>query len=106
MKRRKFTTGVYWCFYSVSTSLGYTAKQREKTAKNKHKTLLQFSLESDIYMVSFRYTHSEKSIQATTNPLQFLQIRGGEHTRENNHKLQTTFWDNISKNYICRIYTL
>ena len=33
-ERRKLTTGVYWCFYSVSTSLGNTAKQqREKTEK-------------------------------------------------------------------------
>ena len=29
-ERLKFTTGVYWCFCSVSTSSGNTAKQREK----------------------------------------------------------------------------
>ena len=106
MKRRRFTTDVYWCFCSVSISSGHTAKQRDKTAKNKHKAWLQFPLKSDIYIVSFRYTHSEKSIQVTTKPLHFSQVRGCEHTRENNHKLQTTFGDNLSKIYICRIYAL
>ena len=79
----------------------------KKTAKNKHKNLVTiFRLKSDIYIASFRYTHSEKSIQVTTKPLQFSQVRGCEHTRENNYKLQTTFLDNISKIYICRIYYL
>ena len=100
MKRRKFATDVYWCFCSVSTSSANTAKQREKTAKNKHKIWIPFSLKSDIYIVSFRYTHSEKSIQVATKPLQFSQVRGCEHTRENNSQIT----DNVSREYIKNLY--
>ena len=76
-ERRKLTTGVYWCFYSVSTSSGNTAKQqREKTEKINIKPGYSFCYILTSYSIHLNTRKHRNLLDNTNKSLHIFRRRG------------------------------
>ena len=86
-KRRRFTTGVYWCFCSVSvsvlTSFGNTAKQREKTEKINIKPDYNFRYILTSYSIHLN-TQKHRNLLDNTNKnlYTFSDVEGTYNTEQ------------------------